>query len=393
MTQRERFFRLFENTAEQYVPFFPDITDWYMAARISPGEPYPYEPGQFIPASSAIHKRKGSIPSELAGLNLLEIYRKYDWGFPVHIYNWFEFKYSGPVRYEEKIQGKIKLRRFRTPKGDLERTDQLCQDGSWAPREHYVKQLSDLEIMRAVIEHTEHVPRYERTQAVLDELGARGVGDLPVMRSPFGKLVHEYMGFEQVVYALYDHPEEVADFLKLQEQKDLEQIHLAARCPARVVIISDHADENLIAPPYYKDYCIPFYQKACGILHSAGKLVSTHWDGNHKALFPLIGRTGFDLLDGCTPAPMNNYEVEELAEALPRGMVTYLGVPASLFCQGLPTEEILAFGERIHSELAGRVIINVGDILPPNGDIHQVIALGELVRELNEKQRNRQINH
>ena len=100
-------------------------------------------------------------------------------------------------------------------------------------------------------------------------------------------------------------------------------------------------------------------------------------------LFPLIRDTGFDLLDGCTPAPMNNYEVEELAEALPEGMVTYLGVPSSLFCQGLPTEEILAFGERIFNALAGRVIINVGDILPPNGDIYQVIALGEHVKIMN----------
>lgn len=389
MTLRERFFRLFENTTDKYVPFFPDITDWYMGTRISPGEPYPYEPGQFIPSSSPFHKRKSSMPAELAGLNLLEIYQKYDWGFPVHIYDWFEFKYSAQVSYEEKIQGNIKLRRFCTPQGDLERIDQLSGDGSWAPREYYIKQLSDLDTMRLVIEHTVYVPRFEQAKAVLKELGGQGVGDLPVMRSPFGKLVHEYMGFDQVVYALYDHPKVVMDFLALQEQKDLEQVRLVAQCPGRIVIISDHADENLIAPPYYKDYCIPFYQKACGILHDAGKLVSTHWDGNHKALFPMIGETGFDLLDGCTPAPMNNYEVEELAEALPRGMVTYLGVPSSLFCQGLPTEEILAFGERIYNALAGRVIINVGDILPPNGDIFQVIALGEHVRKLNYNQQKK----
>ena len=150
------------------------------------------------------------------------------------------------------------------------------------------------------------------------------------------------------------------------------------------MIISDHADENLIAPPYYLEYCIPFYNKACDILHQAGKIVSTHLDGNFKGHMPLLDKTGFDLLDGCTPAPMNNYEVEELAEALPASQLTYLGVPATLFCQGLDTSEILSFGERIYHNLAGRAILNVGDILPPNGDIEQVVALGEHLKALNE---------
>ncbi|HUU28275.1 MAG TPA: uroporphyrinogen decarboxylase family protein [archaeon] len=383
MTHRERFFRLFEGKSESFVPFFPDITDWYMGQRIEPGEPYPYEPGQFIPDSSPLHKRNRSMPEELAPLTLLEVYKKYDWGFPVHIYDWFDIRYSKPVSYEEKVEGRRKTRRFRTPRGKLERVEILCEDGSWAPREHYVKELEDLDIMRTVVEHTEYIPRYGRAQAVLDQLGDQGVGDLPVMRSPFGKLVHEYMGLERMVYALFDHPAEIMDFLACQEEKDLEQVRLAAEAPGRIVILSDHADENLIAPPYYREYCIPYYQKACGILHQAQKLVSTHLDGNFKGLFPLLSQTGFDLLDGCTPLPMNNFEVEELAEALPEGMLTYLGVPATLFCQGLETGEILAFGERIFKALAGRVILNVGDILPPNGDIQQVVALGEHVKRLN----------
>ncbi|MFH1068401.1 MAG: uroporphyrinogen decarboxylase family protein, partial [Candidatus Glassbacteria bacterium] len=243
-----------------------------------------------------------------------------------------------------------------------------------------------LDVLKIVVERTTFVPQFDRARSVLEAVGEQGVGDLPVMRSPFGKLVHEYMGFEQVVFALFDHPEVVHDFLAIQREKDLEHVRLAASSPGRIVIISDHADENLIAPPYFRDYCLPFYHQAQEILHGAGKLVSTHWDGNHKALFPFLAGSGFDLLDGCTPAPMNNYEVEELAGALPEGMVTYLGVPASLFCQGLPTQEILEFGERIIEALAGRVILNVGDILPPNGDIEQVIALGEMVMKYNRSQ-------
>jgi len=75
---------------------------------------------------------------------------------------------------------------------------------------------------------------------------------------------------------------------------------------------------------------------------------------------------------------MMNYEVEELAGALPGHMACYCGVPATLFCQHLPDEEILSFGRRILDAFAGRVILNIGDILPANGDIEQVVRLGEL---------------
>jgi hypothetical protein len=54
-------------------------------------------------------------------------------------------------------------------------------------------------------------------------------------------------------------------------------------------------------------------------------------------------------------------------------------VPAGLLTIGQPTERIAAFGERIARAFAGQVIVNVGDILPPTGDIEQVIALGERV--------------
>jgi hypothetical protein len=383
MTHRNHFFQVCDNTAGRYVPFFPDLTDWYMAHRIQPGDPFPFEPGQYIPVDAEINKLPGNMPEQLRDQSLPEIYRSYNWGQPVHIYDWFRAEYSGKVRYEEIIEGKTKIRRFITPRGNLEREDHLSDDGSWGPISYYVKDIKDLDIMRVVIEHTSFVPQFDNVNSVLTSLDGNGVGDLPVMRSPFGKLVHEYMGFQNVVFALFDHPQDIVDFLAFQEQKDLEQVKLAAESPGRVVIISDHADENLIAPPYFKDYCIPYYHKAQNILHNAGKLVSTHWDGNHKGLFPLLPDCGFDILDGCTPAPMNNYEVEELAEALPDGMVAWLGVPSCLFCQGVPTEEILAFGQRIIDALAGRVILNVGDILPPNGDFSQVVALGELVAEHN----------
>ena len=159
----------------------------------------------------------------------------------------------------------------------------------------------------------------------------------------------------------------------------LKLVELAAEAPARLAIISDHADEILIAPPFYRQHCLPYYQEATGILHARGKFVPRTWTGISRASSPFIRKTGFDLLDGCTPAPMFNYEPEELAAAAGDRLHCYCGIPATLFTQGLPSGELVDFGVRITRAFKNRVLVNVGDILPPEGDIQQVIAIGQAV--------------
>ncbi len=382
MTHRERFFAVVEGRAERLdrPPFFPDVSDWYAAARTPPDRPGRAGSGRFIADDDPMHAQAGSMPKPFADMTYLDFYRRFDWGLPVHLYDWYDLEYDG-VERSVRREGNRRITRLRCPKGELEKVDTLAADGSWGPTVHLAKDLADLEVLRCVQQRVRFVPRYDRVLAVLEAIGTMGVADLPVMRSPFGKLVHEYLGFEKVIYALHDDCQAVLDFLDFQETVDLELVRLAAAAPARIVILSDHADENLISPPQYREFCIPYYRKITRILHAAGKIVSTHLDGNFKGYFPLLGQTGFDLLDGCTPAPMMNYEVEQLAAALPAGMSCYCGVPATLLCRKLPDEQIMAFGRRILDAFGGRTILNVGDILPPDGDVRQVVRLGLMAME------------
>lgn len=385
MTHKEHFFAVLDGDRPEQMPFMPDISDWYVGIRTPPGQRRKFGCAKFIPAEQdeAFHRVACDCPEQYRDLTLLGFYRRFDWGYPVHIGNWYDVEYTGGVSSEVVMSGNERTTTLTTTKGTLRSVEKMAGDGSWAPIEHFAKSLDDLEIIKLVIEATHYVPRYDRVRSVMEQMGDQGLGDLVIWRSPFGKLVQTYLGFEKVIYALVDDPGRLEEFMELQEQKDLELVELAARAPERLIIISDHADENLIAPPHYRKYCIPYYRKACDILHEHGKFVSTHLDGNFKSFFPMLGETGFDLLDGCTPAPMFNFEVEQLAEALPEGMYAYCGVPATLLCQHLPDDEIFAMADRIMTAFKGRGIINVGDILPPNGDIEQVIALGRHVAEVN----------
>lgn len=385
MSHRDRFFALLEGRELDRAPFFPDIQSWYDARRVPAGEEQKYGPGCFIPDDDPYHRVAGTMPPQYASWTFLDFYRKFDWGLPVHLYGWCATE-RVDCDVSTITRGRERVTTLSTPRGTLCKTDLLAGDGSWAPTEHYAKSLDDLEIIRWLVAHERRIPdaaKYHRFRRATDDFG---VCDITIHRSPFGKLVHEYMGFEEVIYALADDEQRVMEFLEFQEKYDLELIRIAAAYPARLVIISDHADENLISPPNYRKYCVPFYQKACAILHEAGKLVSTHLDGNFGGYLPFIGDTHFDLLDGCTPAPMFNYEPEQLAAALRNAgggtlygrMNAFCGVPATLLVQERPTDEIVAFGQRILRAFDGRVILNIGDVLPQNGDVEQVKALGRM---------------
>ena len=382
MNNRELFLELLNGGKINKLLFFPDITVWYQAQRVASGAEQRFAPGALIPDNDPMHSLAGTMPAKFKGFTFLDFYRKFNWGCPLHFYHWYDKEYRD-MSYTKKKDGGRTIKTLITPRGELQEVSMMAADGSSVTIEHYVKRIEDLEIMKYAVEHTKIIPRYDIIEKELRELGGLGVGDIVLQRSPFGKLVHEYLGMETLVYAMADYPEKIEEFLKFQEAYDLEMVKLAADAPAKIVIISDHSDENLIAPPYYRDYCLPYYKKACALLHQKGKKISSHLDGNFKGYFPYLRETGFDLLDGCTPYPMNNYRPEELAAAMGDKQYAYCGVPCTLFVQDLEEEVILNNARGIINALKGKLILNIGDIMPANGKIELLLKVSELVADLN----------
>lgn len=377
MTHRDRFFAVLENRPVDRLPFFPDITDWYKARRTPPGEPQHYATGQMIFDDDPFNRRQVDMPAEFQDFTFLDFYRHHDWGCPIHAYEAIS-SHSEGVRTRTLQDGKFEHRTVETPAGTLDCTLGLTPTGSQAFVQYPVRGPEHVPAMEYWAKSTHYLGHADAAQRILDALGEQGVMDLSIGRTPFGLLVQELMGYEAVAFALADDPETVTRLIEALAPGFWQRVELACELPGRIAIISDHADEHLINPRWYQEFCLPYYQEAKRLLSAAGKYVSTHLDGNIRNLLPLMREAGFDLLDGCTPAPMGNYEVEDLGRVLGPSLKAYCGVPSTLFCTHLPTEEIVAYGRRIVQTLSPNLILNVGDVLPPDGDIHQVIALGQL---------------
>ncbi len=381
-THRQRWLDLLEGRSTDRLPFFPDISDWYKARRQPPNEPQAYGTGALIPDDSPLHENQVDMPPEYANWTYLDFYRNFDWGLPVHIYHtdWLKEYHDGyRCSKEASPEGFVQI--WETPHGTLKRVDRTASDGSSVTARFMLQSPEDFKALEYIIQHTYYEPDYSLIDWNLKTIGEMGVADVVIWRSPFGKMMQEYAGLVHLAYWMAEDAQRVMDLVALQTEHDRQVIEMAARSNARVIIISDHADEALLNPRWYRQYCIPFYRQATDLLHQHGKLVSTHLDGNIRRLMPLLAETGFDLLDGTTPAPMTNWTPADLAPHLGEKMYAYCGVPSTFFVQNLPDEQILASAEEIVSALRGKVILNVGDVLPGNGSLRQVIVLGEWSRQ------------
>ena len=386
MTYRELFKNVCKGNRPDQVLFAPDITDWYLGQHRKLGEPLKFGPGVYIPDDDPIKFEHGiGIPESFYGMSLMEIHQKYEWSLHAHIRNWYEEYYTDAVQFEEQVDGPLKMIRYKTKKGTLERTYKLAADGSWCSINYLLDAPNQIEILFEVINATRFRLVDEKICQVMKAIGEQGHSDIVINRSPFGKMLHEYLGFENTTYFMHDDIEAYRTYEQIQTLKDLELIDLAGNSSCPLIIIVDHADSTLFSPEWYEKYCIPFYQEAGLRLRKTSKLISTHVDGNLKSLLPLLKDTGFDLLDGCTPAPMFNYSLEELALSLGENMSAFVGVPSSMFCDGSTIEEVCSYADKIINAFQGRAILNVGDILPVNGSIEKVIALGSHVHAYNKR--------
>jgi hypothetical protein len=380
MAQRDRFFAVMENRRPDRVPFFPDITDWYIARRTPRGERQPFATGQMIFDDDPIHRRQVDLPERFRDFTLLDFYREFDWGCPIHAYEGIGTERDG-VSVRTRQEGQRRHQTIETHEGVLHTIWGRAPHGSESIVRYPVQEPDDVRAVEFLARHTHYRGDAQAVERILDALGERGVIDVVIGRTPFGLLVQELMGYEAVAYALADEPRIVHQLMDALSPGFRERVRIAAELPGRIAIISDHADEHLISPRQFEEFCLPHYREAQKTLHAAGKFVSTHLDGNIRGLLPLLPEAGFDLLDGCTPAPMGNYEPEDLGPILGPRLKAYCGVPSALFCTNVPTDEILSYGRRIAEALAPNVILNIADVLPPDGDIEQVIALGQVTAE------------
>jgi hypothetical protein len=74
-----------------------------------------------------------------------------------------------------------------------------------------------------------------------------------------------------------------------------------------------------------------YHKKITDLIRQAGKFSFIHQDGTLKGLVKEISEAGFDVVEACTPAPVGDISIEEIAELVHPDTILWGGVPGGYF--------------------------------------------------------------
>ena len=276
-----------------------------------------------------------------------------------------ERRFSSAVKVKEEEEGETKKIIFETPYGELvEKWGKTTGGGGWRLMEHAVKNKEDLKRLRWLFQNTtfHFLPsNFEKGEEFQGDLGEPQFW-LP--RSPYQTLSLEWMGLENLIYALVDAHQEVEDVMKaIDEAYDSLYEELISYGRIKIINFGENIDAQLLSPAYFEQYLIPFYEKRSNQLRKHGIYTHIHIDGSFKPILKFLKDLPFDGLEALTPLPQGDVSIEEMKEHI-GDKILLDGIPAVLFLSTYPEEELMACVEKLVKLFHPRLVLGISDELP-----------------------------
>jgi hypothetical protein len=365
MTFRERIIATFKRQKTDRVLWQPRIEHWYNVNRV-----------------------RGNIPEKYSNKTVLDIYDdlnaspRYYYGTSTDIsepetFLKITYKNGADIR---QIPEKDCVRLFyKSPKGQLTGKKAFGEWGcSWHFSEFPIKKISDFEILEYILQNTVTEFNYNFYQEAEKQLGDRGICQFYFDRSPLQNLFLMYMGIENTIYANFDQPQRIKEFLKIAGDAQDQLFEVLGKCPVSVLNFGENIDGQFDSPQLFNEYLVPYYQKRLSQLHKAGKFCHIHMDGALKPLLPYINDAGFDAIEAATPLPQGDVTIEQIKDAM-GDTILMDGIPAILFLPDCPDEELKKFTRKVIDLFSPNLILGISDEISPVGDIEKVRLVSKLV--------------
>lgn len=204
---------------------------------------------------------------------------------------------------------------YETPVGNVSEKERL--DVCFEPWkiEYVIKDLSDYEVVKFIIDDIVVRPTYEEYLESERWLGDDGYCRGMLSYGPFQTLLLTIMGYHRLAIDIYNHRKEFEKLLRVVEKKQIEICRVMANSPAKVVLIDANINGRVTSPKLFKEYCMPFYEKVIPLFHKNDKIVQVHFDGAEKSLKTLIAKTDIDVIEAFTPPPMGDLPFSEARTA------------------------------------------------------------------------------
>jgi len=220
----------------------------------------------------------------------------------------------------------------RTPVGDISAT---WLDG-WHSK-YFLETAEDYRVMTALVESsaiTQQIEAYVAQEATLPPYAIV----IPFMgRSPLQTILVDYAGLENFGWHLFEYEEEVRTLYAALLDKLRRIVEIVARTPGRYVSNLENFTAETLGLRRYKEFLMPVYEELFPILHDAGKIVGSHYDGRTASCKELIAQTPIDLIESLTPPPEGDLTLAEARKVWPDKLF-WSNINVALY--ELPPEEL-----------------------------------------------------
>ena len=359
MSFRERIIATFEGRPVDKVVWQPRIEKWY-----------------------EVNSKLGTIPEKYRGMSYLRLCEEL--GISPRRY-----RFQETIRKIEGEDVEIKMLederniyiKYLTPHGKLTETRRKTVSGtSYYITEHPVKSKEDVKVMKYILDQERFMFDHSLFKRLDSEVGDRTLPQIILPHTPLLRVILDLMGLERAIKMLWRERAVVEELIGAVEENDAKLESVVKESPFKLVNFGDNIHHDLCPPPFFERYVLPNYKRRTREMHAKGKFCISHWDGYIKDLLPYIKETGLDGLECVTPKPQGDVTLEEIKEAMD-DLVLMDGIPAILFLPWSSEEELRSFARRVIEMFSPRLILGIGDLLPPNGDIEKIRVVGEVVEE------------
>jgi hypothetical protein len=351
-----------------------DMSFREMNLNVFAGEPIPhvfFQP-RFEPWYDW-QKKFGHLPKQFESQSLMQVYDAlqvsmryvhYYTGMPDPVVRTFSPEVKVRLQSTEETHTWI----YETPYGELSETAVYTVDGTWRHVEFLAKQPDDMKRLRWLFERTTYTLSEENFDQGSENIGDRGEPQFWVPKSPYQALAQQLMRFEDFIYALADAPEEIeATMVAIDNSYDQLYEGIISSGKVKIVNFGENIHEQLLSPPYFERYLIPFYEKRVSQLRDAGIYTHVHIDGYFRNFLRYLKDLPFDGIEALTPLPQGDMTLEEIKESI-GDKVLLDGIPGILFLPTYSRDELMAVTERVVELFHPRLVLGVSDEVPQGAE-------------------------
>lgn len=282
--------------------------------------------------------------------------------------------------YEEGRLCRYKL--LRTPVGEV--TSKQVWDpaygSGWWTVEYPIRTRDDYKVMEFAVRDEVYVPNYEEILLAGARLGEDGYVRGKSRKPPMWRLMYELLGVERFAFDMHDYPDEFFSLHAEMWEKDLEMFKVAVKAPVEMIRCGGNFHADMIGPPLFQQYYLPYIEHFCDLAHEEGKLVHCHLDGKIGYMKDFIAESGLDVVEAFTPVPVCDMSVAEAREVWP-DKILWINFPSSVLAE--PPEAVGEETLKILREAApgDHFLVGITEDVPENAWRASLSAISSTILE------------